>query len=122
MPYFEASILSDMRGTIDMVVDGRQYEQVSFGQPRIANGVPSYDVWASFRAIDATSASSEGFAPLDYDVDTRIADDLSLDGTTTLHLKAERGGERVVPARAFEEPGDHGNQGGEWRAARLLPE
>jgi hypothetical protein len=97
VPYFEASILSDARGTIDMVVDGRQYEQVSFVQPRIANGVPLYDVWASFRAMDASSASSEGFVPLDYDIDTRIADDLSLNGTTTLHLKAERGGERVVP-------------------------
>ncbi|HKN60955.1 MAG TPA: M1 family aminopeptidase [Candidatus Acidoferrales bacterium] len=97
VPYFEASILSDTRGTIDMVLDGRQYEQVLFGQPRIANGVPSYDVWASFRAVEASSASGEGFVPLDYNVDTRIADDLSLDATTTLHLKAKRGGERVVP-------------------------
>ena len=96
-PYFQASILSDAMGPIDLILDGRQYEQVLFGHPRFAGGVASYDVWASFRAIDASPASREGFVPLDYNVDTRIADDLSLDGTTTLHLKAERGGERVVP-------------------------
>jgi hypothetical protein len=97
VPYFQASILSDTMGSVDLVLDGRQYEQVLFGQPRIANGAASYDVWASFRAMDASDVPGEGFAPLDYTVDTRIADDLSLDGTTTLHLEAQHGGERVVP-------------------------
>ena len=97
VPYFQASILSDTMGSLDLVLDGRQYEQVLFGQPRIANGAASYDVWASFRAMDTSDVPGEGFAPLDYTVDTRIADDLSLDGTTTLHLEAQHGGERVVP-------------------------
>lgn len=97
VPYFHATILSDTRGAIDLVFDGRHFEQVLFGQPRTSSGPRSYDVWASFRAADASSSSVESFVPLDYGVDTRIADDLSLEGTTTLHLKALRGGERMVP-------------------------
>jgi len=100
IPYFQATVLSDTLGTIDLLLDGRQPEQVAFGHPRSDKNSDSYDVWASFRAVDSTDASpsaTEAFLPIDYNIDTRVADDLSLDGTTTLHLKAVRGGERVVP-------------------------
>jgi Peptidase family M1 domain len=97
MPYFYAGILSDANGQIDLLVDGRRSEQVLFGQPRISAGATSYDTWCSFRALDAGPASSDTFVPLDYRIDTKIADDLSLSGTTTMHLKAMRSGERVLP-------------------------
>jgi len=100
IPYCQASILSDELGTIDLIVDGRSEEQVTFGQPRISSNSAVYDVWASFRAMessDSPTVPAKSFVPVDYDIDTRIADDLSLDGTTTLHLKTVRGGERVLP-------------------------
>jgi hypothetical protein len=96
LPYFYTGILSDEHGLVDLVLDSRRYEQVLFGQARAAEGVPLYDVWASFRAADSPPTPTEAFLPLDYRIDTRIAQDLSLDGTTTMHLKAVRGGDRVV--------------------------
>ena len=40
--------------------------------------------------------AAEAFVPLDYRVESTIAEDLSLQGKTTLHLRAGRAGERVV--------------------------
>jgi Peptidase family M1 domain len=96
LPYFYAGILSDEHGLVDLVLDSRRYEQVLFGQARASEGVTLYDVWASFRAADTSLTSSETFLPVDYRIDTRIAQDLSLTGTTTMRLKAVRGGDRVV--------------------------
>lgn len=96
LPYFYAGLESNSVGAFDVLVDSRRAEQVLIGQPRLVNGARSYDVWASFRAADASQGPIEAFAPLDYGVETTIADDLSLEGTTTLHLKTRRTGERVV--------------------------
>jgi len=96
MPYFYAGILSDEHGLVDLVLDLRRYEQVLLGQARALEGVPVYDVWASFRAAEPAKAWAEAFLPVDYRIDTRIAQDLSLNGTTTMRLKAVRGGDRVV--------------------------
>jgi Peptidase family M1 domain len=97
MPYFYAGILSDANGPIDLLVDSRRSEQVLFGQPKISGDTRSYDTWCSFRALDAGEASSDTFVPLDYRIDTNIADDLSLSGTTIMHLKAIQGGQRILP-------------------------
>jgi Peptidase family M1 domain len=97
IPYFYAGILSDTNGPIDLLVDGRRSEQVLFGQPKISAGGRAYDTWCSFPAQDAGPASSDTFVPLDYRIATQIADDLSLSGTTTMHLKAMRGGQQVLP-------------------------
>ena len=56
----------------------------------------SYDMWASFRTENSPAEKTEAFLPLDYRVDSTIAEDLSLQGKTTLHLRAGRTGERVV--------------------------
>lgn len=97
-PYFYAGILSDTHGIIDLVVDQRREEQVLFGHPqRLANGLFGYDVWASFRAQGVPEGPIDAFVPVDYKIDTKIADDLSLDGTTTMDVKATRAGDRVVP-------------------------
>ncbi|MGH9683759.1 MAG: M1 family aminopeptidase [Candidatus Acidiferrales bacterium] len=95
LPYFFASIGGGPLGPFDAIVDGRRTEQVLIGQSRMSNGGDVYDIWSSFRA--GTGGIAETFAPLDYRVDTAIGNDLSLSGQTTLHLKALRAGERVVP-------------------------
>lgn len=97
-PYFYAGILSDTEGIIDLVIDQRREEQVLFGHPRrLPTGLIAYDTWASFRAQDPPPGATDAFAPVDYTIDTRIADDLSLDGTTVMDVKAVRGGDRVLP-------------------------
>lgn len=96
LPYFYAGIESDSSGAFDILIDSRRDEQILFGQPRLLNGARMYDVWASFRAADAPTKPIEIFTPLDYRVETTIADDLSLEGKTILHLKTLRAGERMV--------------------------
>lgn len=110
MPFFYAGLLNDSVGPFELLFDGRRAEQVLMGQNRMANGAYYYDVWASFPAQEsspppapnaqppAADAASilEPFVPLDYRVDTTIAPDLSLEGSTILHLKAARAGERVM--------------------------
>ncbi|HEY4878578.1 MAG TPA: M1 family aminopeptidase [Candidatus Acidoferrales bacterium] len=96
LPYFYALLQNDAVGRFDALVDDRRKEEVLIGQARMENGVPTYDVWASFRA-EATSAKPlEHFVPVGYAADSTIAEDLSLDGRTNLDLKAVRSGERVV--------------------------
>jgi hypothetical protein len=97
LPYFYTLVEGDSMGPFEVSVDQRRDEQVLIGQVRMNNGVPSFDVWANFRAEDPRSAPPNAFVPVDYQVDSTIGEDLSLTGKTTLHLKALRGGERVVP-------------------------
>ena len=97
VPYFYAGLLTDAMGPAELLLDGRRYEQVLFGQTRRSEGSQFYDVWASFHTIASSTPPEESFVPLDYAVDTKIAEDLSLDSVTKLHLKAVAGGERVVP-------------------------
>ncbi len=98
LPYFYTALAGDTAGPFDVLVDARRDEQVLFGQPRNENGVQFYDVWASFRATTSEpKEAGNAFVPLDYRVDTTLADDLSLEGKTLLQLKAQRAGERVVP-------------------------
>ncbi len=97
LPYFYTLVDGDSAGPFEVSVDQRRDEQVLIGQVRMNNGSPVYDVWAHFPTEDARKFSPAAFAPLDYRVDSTIGEDLSLTGKTTLHLKALRGGERVVP-------------------------
>jgi hypothetical protein len=97
IPYFYILLQTDTAGAVEVSVDNRREEQVTIGQPRFADGVRTYDVWASFRAENSPATRAEAFVPLDYRVDSTIAEDLSLQGKTTLHLRAGLSGERVVP-------------------------
>jgi hypothetical protein len=96
LPYFYALVQNDSVGRFDVVVDQRRDEQVMIGQLVRENGADSYDVWASFRAEDAPAKPLEHFVPVKYEVESTIADDLTLGGKTTLYLKAARSGERIV--------------------------
>ena len=95
-PYFYAGLLGDATGPFDVLVDPRREEKVLIGQSRQAGAMRFYDVWASFPAADANEPSHEMFVPASLVVDTTIADDLSLQGKTTLRIKALRDGERVL--------------------------
>ncbi len=96
VPYFYILLQTDTAGPVEVSVDYRREEQITIGQPRVNEGVRSYDVWASFRAENSPAVKTEAFLPLDYRVESTIAEDLSLQGKTTLHLRAGRSGERVV--------------------------
>ena len=97
-PFFYAGILSDTKGMIDLAVDQRREEQVLFGQPRQLPGGPViYDVWASFHTLDSPLGPADAFVPIDYKIDTKIADDLSLDGTTVMDVRAAQAGDRMLP-------------------------
>jgi Peptidase family M1 domain len=96
-PYFYAGIATSAVGAFDVLVDDRRPEQVLIGQLKFSGGARLYDIWASFPAGGSAPKPADSFAPLDYRVDTTIGEDLSLEGETDLHLKALRGGERIVP-------------------------
>jgi Peptidase family M1 domain len=97
LPYFYTLVEGNSVGAFEISVDQRREEQVLIGQTRISNGTAVFDVWAHFPAEGSRNDSPDGFAPLDYRVDSTIADDLTLTGKTTLHLRTLRAGERVVP-------------------------
>lgn len=96
VPCFYVLLQTNTAGPVEVSVDNRREEQVTIGQPRFTDGVRSFDVWASFQAADSPPARTEAFLPLDYRVESTIADDLSLQGKTTLHLRVGRAGERIV--------------------------
>lgn len=96
LPFFYALLQNDASGRFDVMVDPRREEGVFVGQGGVADGAPTYDVWASFPAEDAPAKPLEYFVPIDYAVESAIAEDLSLEGTTSLNLKVARSGERVV--------------------------
>ena len=97
LPFFYAMMDGNSTGAFDVLVDRRRDEQVLIGQPRKADGVAFYDVWASFRAQDAPAVPIEPFSPIEYRIDSTIANDLSLEGKTTVRLKTVRAGDRLIP-------------------------
>ena len=96
IPYFYILLQTATAGPVEVSVDYRREEQVNIGQPHFTDGVRTYDMWASFRTENSPAEKTEAVLPLDYRVDSTIAEDLSLQGKTMLHLRAGRTGERVV--------------------------
>jgi hypothetical protein len=95
-PYFSAAVAGALAGPFDVLVDRRRDEPVLIGAVRnVPGGGPRYDVWASFASPDSPAAP-ENVLPLDYRLDTTIADDLSLVGDAHLHYKAARPGDRMI--------------------------
>ena len=96
LPYFYALLQNESVGRFEVVVDPRRDEGVMIGQLRRENGMDNYDVWASFRMEGAPAKPAEHFLPVEYTVESNIADDLSLEGKTTLRLKAVSSGDRII--------------------------
>jgi hypothetical protein len=96
-PYFYAAIIGEMLGAFDILVDDRRREEVLLGQTHWESGRQFFDVWASFPKSGEARPYTAPFVPVSYVIDTSIQQDLSLQGTTVLALRAARGGERVIP-------------------------
>lgn len=95
-PYFYAGLVGDLTGSFDVLVDDRRQEQVLVGQPHWEAGRKFYDVWASFPRSGEPRVYVPPYAPVSYAIETTIQPGLSLESTTSLTLRATRGGERVV--------------------------
>jgi Peptidase family M1 domain len=93
-PYFYAEVIDDQWGAYDILVDSRRSDNVMIGQERWASGKRFYDVWASYQSADAPAPPA--FAPISYSITTTIQADHTVEGTTAIELRAERGGERGV--------------------------
>ncbi|MGO9640737.1 MAG: M1 family metallopeptidase [Candidatus Acidiferrales bacterium] len=96
VPYLFATLWSDSLGIFEVVVDNRHSEQVLVGQNHWAQGVPHYDMWTSFARADVDSPPIDSFQPVAYEISTTIEPDRTLEGTTTITLRSESGGERMV--------------------------
>ena len=95
-PFFYAELLDERLGGFDILVDSRRTDSVMIGQDRWVNGTRFYDVWASFPGTDTPAPPGPTFAPVSYTIDTTIETDRTLQATTTIELRAERGGEQGV--------------------------
>lgn len=94
-PYIYAALNSTEFGGFDVLVDESRRETVRIGQPRKVDGESFFNVWTSYKAVNAP-AVPEQFAAISYGENTAIAPDLSLTGDATLRLKCLAGGARVV--------------------------
>ncbi len=95
-PYFYAGISGGAAGPFDVLIDPRREEPTLVGQPRLVEGGRLYDVWASIPSASPSQSATGDFQPLSYNVSATIHNDRSLDGSTTLQLRAHRDGERVL--------------------------
>ncbi len=94
-PYFYAAVDGVTTGPFDIVIDLQRPEAVLLGQPKKSGSRSFYDVWASYAIPDA-SPRAHSFRALDYEINTSILADTSLDAKTDLRMRAEVSGERVL--------------------------
>ena len=112
-PYFYATVDGVTTGPFDVMIDQQRDEAVLFGQSKKSAAKSFYDVWASY-AIPGTTPHPRSFSALDYEINTSILADTSLDAKTDLRMRADRSGERLLTfqlARALvvdSVTGEHG--------------
>jgi Peptidase family M1 domain len=94
-PYFYARLDGVATGPFDVLLDTSGGQEGVIGQQRTADGATYYDVWASYAQPGAPLAPP-AMAATKYEIETTVFPDRALEGTTTIHLRAERGGERVL--------------------------
>ena len=94
-PYFYAGLEGIATGPFDVVYDRSRGEPLMIGQPR-KNGEKSfYDIWTSSAEPGFVSPPA-AFHALQYTLDTSILPDNSLDATSTIRIRAETPGERLL--------------------------
>jgi hypothetical protein len=96
VPYFYAELVDERLGPFDVLIDGRRTDTVMIGQDRWAAGNHFYDVWASFAGSTSSPPALPAFVPVSYTIDTTIENDRTLEGTTTLELRAGGSGDRGI--------------------------
>ncbi len=95
-PYFYAAVDGINTGAFDLMIDQQRPEAVLLGQPKKAGTRSFYDVWASYAIPGVQAAHVRNFVALDYEINTSILADTSLDAKTDLRMRAEVSGERIL--------------------------
>src|SRR5579871_6077630 len=112
-PYFYAAVEGNTTGPFDMMIDPQRSEAALLGQPKRNGTVDYYDVWASY-PLPGQQPARRRFSALDYEINTSILADTSLDAKADLRMRAETGGERAIGfqlARALIVDGVTGEHG-----------
>jgi hypothetical protein len=94
-PFFYAAIEGNTHGPFDMMVDPQRSEAVLIGQPKKLGAASFYDVWAAYPLPDQPVAHRR-FSALDYEINTSVLADTSLDAKADVRMRAEAGGERAL--------------------------
>lgn len=94
-PYFYASLDGIATGPFDLLLDPLRLEPFLLGQGRKVEAGEFYDVWASYK-IAGFTPPPPGYHALQYTIDTSILPDHALEGTTTLSLRSEGTGDRLL--------------------------
>jgi hypothetical protein len=95
-PYFCARLDGLVTGPFSVLLDGaRRMEPFYIGQQRTLGQKVYDDAWASY-APAGWRPPLPAVAATEYDIETTVFPDHSLEGATTIHLRAQRGGDRVL--------------------------
>jgi Peptidase family M1 domain len=93
--FFHAGIDGALTGPFDILLDSTRSENFVLGQPRTADKMVYYDVWASY-ALPGFIPPSTDFDALHYRIDTVIHPDNSLEGTASIQFRALSGSEPIL--------------------------
>ncbi len=93
--FFHAGIDGILTGPFDVVLDDTRRENFMLGQPRAVNKVNYYDVWTSY-ALPGFTVPLLPFHALRYQVNTTIRPDNSLEGDSSVDLRASTTGDSVL--------------------------
>ncbi len=94
-PFFYAAVEGNLRGPFDMMIDPARFEGALIGQPKKVGAESFYDVWASY-PLPGQPAERRHFSALDYEINTSVLADTSLDAKAEVRMRAETGGERAL--------------------------
>jgi len=93
--YFSASLAGVQTGPFDFFCDQARDEPEMIGQAKKSNGAEFYDIWVSY-SPPGSSPPFRAFHATQYKIDTTVRSDNSIAGQTTIRLRAERTGDRLV--------------------------
>jgi hypothetical protein len=93
--FFHAGIDGVLTGPFDVLLDDMRPENFMLGQPRTANKYAFYDVWTSY-ALPDFRPPGPPFRAVHYEINTTIRPDNSLEGDSTVELKAILTGESIL--------------------------
>ncbi len=97
--FFQAAIRGRTLGDFDVVHDARATEQIAVGRVNMHSGQPGWDTWMRFTDTAARCAAPP--APeeqiLHYRIDASLDASLAMRCVTTLHIRAERDSQYVIP-------------------------
>jgi len=96
LTFFNATLVSALQGVFEVSVDDRRPEQILMGQVKYRDGGRYYDLWAMFPRAEGPGPPDPASA-MRYSLDITLLDDLTLQGSARITLRAVRDGERLIP-------------------------